>query len=87
MTRRRKLLLKAMNNPSGLRFEEFESLIESFGFLLDRQRGSHRLYVRDDVREFVNVQPRADGKAKAAQVRDFMILVQRYSLSLEGDEG
>lgn len=32
MTRRRKLLLKAMNNPSGLRFEEFESLIESFGF-------------------------------------------------------
>jgi predicted RNA binding protein YcfA (HicA-like mRNA interferase family) len=75
-----------MNNPQGLRFGEFVALIEAFGFLLDRQRGSHRLFVRDDVREFVNVQPKSDGKAKAAQVREFLSLVQRYSLDLEEGE-
>jgi hypothetical protein len=83
---RRKLLLKALNNPQGLRFGEFVSLIESFGFVLDRQRGSHRLFVREDVREFFNIQPRGDGKAKAAQVREFLTLVQRYALDLGEDE-
>ncbi len=83
MTRRRKLFLKALNNPRGLRFGEFTVLIESFGFVFDRQRGSHRYYVRDDVREIVNVQPRADGKAKTVQVTEFLELVQRYALRLE----
>lgn len=86
MARRRKLLLKAMNNPQGLRFGEFTALIEAFGFKLDRQRGSHRLFVREDVRELVNVQPRADGKAKQAQVRDVLDLVQRHALRLEEDD-
>jgi predicted RNA binding protein YcfA (HicA-like mRNA interferase family) len=75
-----------MNNPQGLRFSEFTALIESFGFELDRQRGSHCLFVREDVREFVNVQPRADGKANRAQVTDFLSLIQRHSLHLEEDE-
>jgi predicted RNA binding protein YcfA (HicA-like mRNA interferase family) len=81
----RKLYLKAMNNPRGLRFAEFTALIEAFGFVLDRQRGSHRIYAREDVREFVNVQPQRDGKAKAAQVESFLALVQQYGLSLEDD--
>lgn len=86
MAQKRKLLLKAMNNPRGLRFGEFTALIEAFGFGFDRQRGSHRFYVREDVRGVVNVQPRSDGKAKAAQVTDFLELVQRLSLKLEEDE-
>ncbi|MDQ3695280.1 MAG: type II toxin-antitoxin system HicA family toxin [Chloroflexota bacterium] len=87
MARRRKLLLKALNNPRGLRFGEFTRLIEGFGFTLDRQRGSHRLYVREDVREFVNVQPSTDGKAKPAQVREFLELVQRHALQIEEEDG
>ena len=83
MARRRKLLLKAMNNPRGLRFQEFTALIEAFGFEFDRQRGSHRYYVRVDVREVINVQPRSDGKAKVAQVVEFLNLVDRYGLRLE----
>ena len=39
----RKTLAKARNNPAGLRFSEFESLVEAFGFSLDRQTGSHRI--------------------------------------------
>ena len=86
MARRRKLFLKALNNPRGLRFGEFTALIEAFGFILDRQRGSHRLYVRENLREFINVQPRSDGKAKTAQVTDFLDLIQRLALQLEEDD-
>jgi hypothetical protein len=53
--------------------------------VLDRQRGSHRVDARVDVRELVNVQPRSDGKAKAAQVASFLTLIERYGLSLEDD--
>ena len=42
MANKRKLHLKALNNPRGLRFAEFTALIEAFGFVFDRQRGSHR---------------------------------------------
>ena len=85
MANKRKLHLKALNNPRGLRFAEFTALIEAFGFVFDRQRGSHRYYVRTDVREVINVQPRQDGKAKVAQVVEFLDLVQRYGLQLEGE--
>ena len=60
MAQGRKLHLRALNNPRGLRFGEFTALIEAFGFEFDRQRGSHRYYVRVDVREVINVQPRSD---------------------------
>ena len=41
---------------------------------------------RADVREFVNVQPSTDRKAKRAQVLEFMDLVQRDSLQIEEDD-
>ena len=83
MVKKQKLLLKAMNNPSGLRFAEFVALVEAFGFVFDRQRGSHRIYVRSDFRAIVNIQPREDGKAKVAQVREFLDLIQRFALDLK----
>ena len=85
MSRKHKLLLKAMNNPRGLRFTDFTALIEAFAFVLDRQRGSHRIPAREDVRELVNVQPRSDGKAKAARAESFLTLVQQYGRNLEDD--
>ena len=86
MPRNRKLLLKALNNPRGLRFDEFTALIEAFSFEFRRQRGSHRIYSRADAGERVNIQPRADGKAKAEQVREFLRLAEQQGLRLEEDE-
>ena len=86
MASKRKLLLKALNNPRGLRFEEFTALVEAFGFAFRRQCGSHRIYSRAAVGERVNVQPRSDGKAKVAQVQEFLKMVERHGLSLEEDE-
>lgn len=85
MARKQKLLLRALNNPGGLRFGEFVALVEAFGFSLDRQRGSHRLYYKDGVPAFVNIQPRSDGKAKAEQVREFLKIVEALGLKLEDE--
>lgn len=65
-------------------FADFCRLIEAFGFGLDRQEGSHRIYVRDAVVERVNVQPMKDGSAKHYQVRQFRDLVKEYDLKLKG---
>jgi predicted RNA binding protein YcfA (HicA-like mRNA interferase family) len=86
MASKRRLYLKALNNPRGLRFEEFTALIAAFGFVFRRQTGSHRIYGRRDIAERVNVQPLPDGKAKAAQVREFLKVVDRHGLDVEEDE-
>ena len=83
MANKRKLHLKALNNPRGLRFEEFIALIEAFGFVFRRQAGSHRIYGRAEIAERVNVQPLPDGKAKTAQGREFLKRIERLGLDLE----
>ena len=57
MANKRKLYPKALNIPKGLRFAELDGLIVALGFERDRQPGSHRIYARVGVREFVNVRP------------------------------
>lgn len=65
-------------------FSDFIRLIEAFGFEFDRQRGtSHQMYMRESVREAMNVQPNRDGSAKPYQVRQLKRLVQEYDLKLE----
>jgi predicted RNA binding protein YcfA (HicA-like mRNA interferase family) len=79
------LYIKALNNPRGVRFEEFVALVEAFGFGFVRQTGSHRMHFRAGIPELVNVQPTKDGKAKDYQVERFLKLVERYGLSLEDE--
>ena len=83
MANPRKLLLKAINNPQGLRFREFTALVEAFGFELRRISGSHHIYARQGILEIVNAQPTKDGKAEEYRVRQFLGLVERYDLRLE----
>ena len=44
MVSQQKLLNKAIRNPNGLRFNEFETLLKQSGWTFDRQRGSHRIW-------------------------------------------
>jgi predicted RNA binding protein YcfA (HicA-like mRNA interferase family) len=79
-----KILEKALTNPKDIRFSDFVKLIESFGFKFLRTNGSHHLYYRTDIREFMNIQEK-HSKAKAYQVRQLLDLVERYDLR-QGDE-
>ena len=75
---REKLLAKARNNPRGLRFTELCALAEAFGYELRRQRGSHRMYRRDDVPERLHFQPDRNNKAKDYQVRQLIDFIDEY---------
>jgi predicted RNA binding protein YcfA (HicA-like mRNA interferase family) len=81
----RKLLQKVLNNPRNIRFREMVTLVEAFGFRLSRVKGSHHIFAHPQVQELVNLQE-VRGQAKPYQVRQFLKLVERYSLEL-GDDG
>ncbi len=70
MTNRQKLLEKAARNPKGLRFKEFESLLNQCGWTFDRQRGSHRIWY-SPVGFRLSVQARGN-MAKGYQVEQFL---------------
>ena len=77
----RKLLLKAMNAPQNLRFAELITLAESFGYRLDRVRGSHHILVHPQADRPLNVQE-AGGKAKPYQVKQFLRDIDEFHLTL-----
>ena len=80
-----KLLRKALASPANIRFEEACALARAFGFHLSRVKGSHHIFVHPVVRELLNLQD-VRGEAKAYQVRQLLRLVERYNLSLGGEE-
>lgn len=76
-----KLAQLARNSPGGLRFSDLCRLAEAFGFVFQRQKGSHRVYAHDGHREIMNFQ-NDRGSAKAYQVRQLLDCVDRNGLAL-----
>lgn len=66
-----KLLQKARNSPSGLRFEEARQLAECLGSTFVRSRGSHFYYKAPGVLQPINLQ-NVNGKAKAYEVKKML---------------
>ncbi|MGE0084282.1 MAG: type II toxin-antitoxin system HicA family toxin [Desulfococcaceae bacterium] len=71
MTKVQKLLSKAFNNPSGLLFREFETILSQSGWTFDRQQGSHSIWY-SPAGFRLPIQQRQDGKAKGYQVKQFL---------------
>ncbi len=66
-------------NPKNVRFEVVCRAAELLGFRFRGGKGSHRIYVRDGVREMLNFQC-VKGKAKPYQVKQFLRVVENYKL-------
>jgi hypothetical protein len=60
-------------------------LVEAHGFELRRVKGSHHIFVHPVVPELLNLQS-VGGEAKPYQIRQFLRLVERYSLTMEAQE-
>ena len=84
MSKQRKTLQRILAGSKNIRFSDMMSLVEAFGFRLSRTEGSHHIFVHPDVPVLVNLQD-VKGQAKPYQVRQFLKLVERYSLMLEED--
>ena len=82
---RKKLLARAMSGPGNMPFKELVSLVEAFGFVLSRVKGSHHIYTHSAIPELVNLQ-NVKGKAKPYQIRQFLRLVERHDLRMEDEK-
>ncbi|MDQ7825863.1 MAG: type II toxin-antitoxin system HicA family toxin [Candidatus Eremiobacteraeota bacterium] len=74
-----RLVRGSLNN---VRFSDFSSLIEGFGFTLSRVSGSHHVFSHPDLPEQINLQE-VDNEAKPYQIRQFLSLAERYNLTLK----
>ncbi len=81
---KRKLLQRALSGSKNIAFSDMIILVEAFGFRLSRVKGSHHIFVHPQVRELVNLQE-VSGQAKPYQIRQFLRLVERYSLKMEDE--
>ena len=70
MRKKENLLLKAQNNPQGLKFDEFCNLLNSCGWMKDHQTGSHQIWYSPEKYR-ISIQNRK-GQAKGYQVKQFL---------------
>ncbi len=84
--RPRKVLERIRAGSKNIRFADFVGLVEAYGFVETRRRGSHRMYWYEGVEDLVNLQPDRNGQAKQYQVHQFMSLVERHRLRIEEQE-
>ena len=74
-----RLFEELKNSPKNVRFEKLCKIVEAFGFRFRGGKGSHRIYVQEEVGEMLNFQ-NVGGKAKAYQVRQFIKIVEECNL-------
>lgn len=84
MSKAEKLFAKVRNKPQNVRFNEICKLAEAFGFEYKGGKGSHVVYSKKGIPEIVNFQ-NVNGMAKPYQVRQFLKIVEEYSLRLKED--
>ncbi len=70
---------KLKRNPANIRFEELCKVAELFGFKFKGGRGSHRIFVRDGIKDMLNFQD-VKGKAKPYQVKQLIKVIEKYKL-------
>lgn len=86
MSKKEKLFQRVKNSAKNVRFQDFCTLLEYFGFVLIRIRGSHHLYQHSTVEEVMNIQSQENNMAKSYQVQQFLRLVETYQLRLTDEE-
>ncbi|MBI5450854.1 MAG: type II toxin-antitoxin system HicA family toxin [Gammaproteobacteria bacterium] len=70
MGKTEKLLEKARRHPENLDFGDFETLLGRLGWAMDRQAGSHRLWISPKGAR-LPIQPRG-AQAKSYQIKQFL---------------
>jgi predicted RNA binding protein YcfA (HicA-like mRNA interferase family) len=81
----KKILKKVLNSKANVRFQEFVSLVEAFGFQLSRINGSHHIFIHIQFKHSINIQ-NDNGNAKPYQIHQFLKLIERYNIEMIGDE-
>jgi predicted RNA binding protein YcfA (HicA-like mRNA interferase family) len=81
MVKSSKLYERLVANPTAMRFGDFQRVLEAFGFILDRIKGSHHVYKHPLVPRPLSVQPRGN-MAKPYQIDQFLDIVEEFGLTI-----
>lgn len=86
MSRLEKVLLLVLRGTAdaNVGFEDLRHLLDRLGFQ-ERIGGSHHIFMRPDVEEILNLQPRTGGKAKPYQVKQVRQVILKYKLGGSSD--
>jgi hypothetical protein len=81
-----RVLLGRISNGAvrNVRFRDLVRLTEAFGFRLSRTQGSHHVFAQPEILELLNLQD-VGGEAKPYQIRQLLLLVERYNLQLRDE--
>ena len=81
MSRPLKTLDRVLRGTSdaNIAFDDLRGMLKHLGFV-ERVRGDHHIFSRDEVVEILNLQPKA-GKAKPYQVRQVRNVILAYRLA------
>jgi hypothetical protein len=82
---KKKFFKQLLTNRRNVKYNDFVTLVESFGFEYMRSRGSHNIYGHKLVPEIINLQD-IKGEAKDYQINQFLSIVERYQLKMERTE-
>jgi len=77
-----KFLQKILLNNKNVNFKDFIILVESFGFVLARTKGSHHIFKNENINEIINIQ-NVKGEMKPYQVKQFISIIEKYNLELK----
>ena len=80
--KKRRLFEDLKNNPKNVRFEKLCKIVEAFGFRFKGGKGSHRIYVQEEIGEMLNFQ-NVSGRAKPYQVKQIRNIILKYRLGGE----
>jgi len=80
----RKLYEKLLAGSRNVRFEDFCTVAEAFGYRLDRVRGSHQIFVHPRSMRPLNLQ-NVGGQAKPYQMRQFLRDVEEFHLTMQDE--
>jgi predicted RNA binding protein YcfA (HicA-like mRNA interferase family) len=86
MVKKRKLFQKILSGSKNIRFDDLITVIQAFGFIYKRTSGSHQVYKHPNVPEVLSLQPTKDGKIKTYQLRQFLAMIEEYSLVATFDD-
>ena len=78
---KKKVLLKLINNPANVKFQDFVLIVDAFGFVPARTKGSHNIFLNKEINEIINIQ-NYKGEAKPYQIKQFLSLVEKYNLKM-----
>jgi len=66
-------------SDNNIKYTDFQNLIIDLGFEFKRQKGSHEMYYHHSIREFMNIQKKAN-RAKDYQVKQLREIIIEHNL-------